>query len=229
MDQSWKGRVARGMAVAASAALLGACATGPRLVRTEVTNFNEWTTLPAEKTYAFARTLEYQNSLEVKSYEDIVRDELAQQGFRLVAEPAQANLLVTLRPSVFSTRVLVRDSWGYGGYGSGFGPYGGFGYGGFGGYGGYGGSYGGRFGGYDPFVSSFDTFRYPIDIAHRRLELDIDSRTVAGKRYYEGRVETSNDAPSLPAIAPYLVRALFVDFPGGNGQTRRVDVPMPRS
>ena len=203
------------IAALATVALLAGCALGPRLVRTEVTNFNEWTALPADRTYTFARTLEFQNSLEVRSYEDLVRDELALQGFRLVAEPAQANLLVTLRPSVTTTQLRVRDSWGYDPFS---GPFGGYGF------------YGRRFGSwYDPYWSSFDHFNsYAVDIAHRRFELDIDSRTMAGKRYYEGRVESVSDAPSLGAIAPYLVRALFVDFPGGNGQTRRVDVPMAR-
>jgi len=27
---------------------------------------------------------------------------------------------------------------------------------------------------------------------------------------------------------PILIRALFADFPGNNGQTRRVDVPVAR-
>ena len=207
-------RVAMAAAMTALVLLAG-CALGPRLVRTEVTNFNEWAALPADRTYTFARTLEFQNSLEVRSYEDLVRDELTRQGFRLVAGPAQANLLVTLRPSVTTTQLRVRDSWGYDPFS---GPFGGSGF------------YGRRFGGwYDPFWSSFDNFNaYTVDVAHRRLELDIDSRTVAGKRYYEGRVESVSEAPSLAAIAPYLVRALFVEFPGGNGQTRRVDVPVAR-
>ena len=58
--------------------------------------------------------------------------------------------------------------------------------------------------------------------------MDIDSKAVAGRRYYEGRVETSSQAESFKAVAPYLVRALFTEFPGNNGQTRRVDVPIER-
>jgi hypothetical protein len=204
--------VPRLVLAAACALLIAGCALGPRFVQTQVTNYNEWSTLPADKSYTFARTLEYQSSLELKSYEDIVRDELAQKGFRYVPDTAQANLIVTLRPSVTDTRVRLRDPWPIDPFWSGYGFYGRRG-----------------FGWYDPYWSAFGDFNsYTVDIAHRRLEMDIDSKAVTGKRYYEGRVETSSEAESFKAIVPYMVRALFSDFPGNNGQTRRVDVPVER-
>jgi Domain of unknown function (DUF4136) len=188
------------------------CATGPRLVSTEVTTYNEWSALPVDRSYTFGRTLEFQGSLEMKAYEDIVRDELAAQGFRLAPDAAGANLVVTLRPSVTWTRVRVRDAWPVDPFWSSYGFYGRRGYGWYG-------PFGGGFGGFD----NFNT--YDIEVFRRRLELDIDSRTTAGKRYYEGRVENSGDTASLTTVMPYLVRSLFTDFPGNNGQTRRVDVP----
>jgi hypothetical protein len=199
--------------------LLAACAIGPRIVHTDVTAYNDWSTLPPDKTYTFARTLEFQNSLEVKSYEDIVRDELATRGFTLAPDAGQANLVVTLRPSVTGTRVRVRDPW----FGDPFWPSGGFygrrgfGYGPWSGWGLYGGY--GSLGYYDD---------YSVDVFSKRLELDIDSRATAGKRYYEGRVESSGATDSMKGAVPVLVRALFSDFPGNNGQTRRVDVAIER-
>ncbi|MGI9024365.1 MAG: DUF4136 domain-containing protein [Burkholderiaceae bacterium] len=202
--------VARLLAVLTVLYVLVGCATGPQLLRTQVTTFNEWSALPAEKTYVFARTLEFQNSLELKSYEDIVRDELTLQGFKLATDPGRAQLVVTLRPSISSTQVRVRDPWPDPFWR----PYGGW--------------YGRRgFGWYDPYWSFPDSFSdYTIDVFRRRLELDIDSKTVASKRYYEGRVESTGETDGLPAVMPYLIRALFTDFPGNNGQTRRVDVPV---
>jgi len=217
MNGRTKARATRAMLVVAAAATIAGCAIGPQIVQTQVTNYNEWSTLPADKTYSFARTLEYQGSLEVKSYEDIVRDELALKGFRFVPEPAQANLIVTLRPSSSTTRLRMRDPW----------PIDPF-------WGGYGGFYGRRFGGwygpYGPYgYSAFDNFNtYPVDVIQRRLEMDIDSRATAGKRYYEGRVETSSEADAFKDIVPAMVQALFTDFPGNNGQTRRIDVPLAR-
>lgn len=194
------------------AAIVSGCAIGPQFVRTQVTSYNDWPTLPASKTYTFARTLEYQSSLELKSYEDIVRDELALQGFKYAAERAQVDLIVTLRPSVTLTRVRVRDPWPVDPFWS---PYGFYGR--------------GRFGWYEPYWSAFDDFNdSTIDVFHRRLEMDIDSKSVSGRRYYEGRVDTDSQADSFQAIAPYLVRALFTDFPGNNGQTRQIDIPIER-
>ncbi len=202
---------ARRLAALSVLCLLASCATGPQLLRTQVTTFNEWSALPAEKTYVFARTLEFQNSLELKSYEDIVRDELTLQGFKLATDPGRAQLVVTLRPSISTTQVRVRDPWPADPF---RGPYGGW--------------YGRRgFGGYDPFWAFPDAYSdYTIDVYRRRLELDIDSKTIVGKRYYEGRVESTGDTGELPAVMPYLIRALFTDFPGNNGQTRRVDIPI---
>ena len=193
--------------------MLGGCATGPQLIHAQVTAFNEWSTLPPEKTYVFSRTLEFQNSLELRSYEDIVRDELTLQGFKLATDPGRAQLTVTLRPSISTSQVRVRDAWPVDPF---WRPYGGW--------------YGRRgLGWYDPYWSFPDAYSdYTIDVYRRRLELDIDSKTVAGKRYYEGRVESTGQTETLPAVMPYLIRALFADFPGNSGQTRRVDVPVER-
>lgn len=201
------------LAALAVVGALAGCATGPQLIHTQVTTFSDWASLPAEKTYVFSRTLEFQNSLELSSYEDMVRDELTLQGFRLAADPSRAELAVTLRPSISTTRIRVRDPWPVDPF---WGPYGGW--------------YGRRgIGWYDPYWAFPGSFSgYTIAVFRRRLELDIDSKAVAGRRYYEGRVESTGETGSLPAVMPSLIRALFSDFPGNNGQTRRIDIPMER-
>jgi Domain of unknown function (DUF4136) len=208
--------IVRWLALALLAGLLSACATGPRLVHTEVTTFDAWASVPAEKTYVFARTLEFQNSLEMQTYEDIVRDELAIQGFRLATDPARAQLTVTLRPSVVGLQVRVREPFGDPFYRPWGGWYGGYGY--------------GRFGGFhDPWPYWGSSFYDTAEVYRRRLEVDIDSKSVPGKRYYEGRAESTGQSNALPPVMPALIRALFTDFPGNSGQTRRVDVPMERA
>ncbi len=205
-------------------ALFAGCAIGPRIVQTEVTAFNQWSTLPG-RSYVFSRTLEFENSLELTAYEGIVRDELTAQGFTLATDAARADLVVTLRPSISATRVRTRDG-GFGPFYGGFGGYGAF-YGryGYGGFGGYGPFYGGPFYG-GGFFNDFD--RVDVDVYRHRFELDIESKGVAGKRFYEGRVETSDSNGANAPVVPSLIRALFTDFPGNNGQTRQVDVPVER-
>ena len=94
----------------------------------------------------------------------------------------------------------------------------------------YGGFYGRRgFGWYGPYWPVYNDFgSYSSDVFHLRLELDIDSKAIPGRRYYEGRVETNSLSGSMKAVVPSLVRALFSEFPGNNGQTRTVDVPIER-
>ena len=198
---------------AALLAGLSGCATTPPVMHTQVTTFNQWTQVPADKSYVFGRTLEFQNSLELKWNEDIVRDELILKGFKEAANPAQAKLTVTLRPSISSRDVRVRDPWPadpfwspYGWYGSRFGHR--------------------PFGWYDPYWSFPQYTDYSVTVYRHRLELDIDARGAEQKRLYEGRVESDGDTDSLLPVMPYLIRALFTDFPGNNGATRRVDVPI---
>ena len=53
---------------------LAGCATGPQLIRTQVTTFNQWSALPTEFSYFFSRTLEFQHSLELTTYDDMYCD-----------------------------------------------------------------------------------------------------------------------------------------------------------
>ena len=192
---------------------LGGCATTPPVVRTQVTTFNQWSQLPADKSYVFGRTLELQNSLELKTYEDIVRDELTLKGFKEAANPAQAKLTVTLRPSTASREVRLRDPWPADPF---WGPYGWRG-----------GWYGGRpFGWYGSYGSYSQFEDYSATVYRRKLELDIDSRGAESKRLYEGTVQSDGNTDTLLPVMPYLIRALFTDFPGNNGVTRRIDVPI---
>jgi hypothetical protein len=45
------------------------------------------------------------------------------------------------------------------------------------------------------------------------------------ERVYEGEIRSSGSTGDLPTVMPVLVRGLFDDFPGASGTTRRVNVP----
>jgi len=45
---------------------------------------------------------------------------------------------------------------------------------------------------------------------------------------FEGRVESVGRDKRLPEVMPYLVEALFTDFPGESGVTREIKVEVPR-
>ncbi len=45
------------------------------------------------------------------------------------------------------------------------------------------------------------------------------------ERVYEGEIRSTGSTGDLPTVMPVLVRALFDDFPGSSGTTRKVNVP----
>jgi hypothetical protein len=62
----------------------------------------------------------------------------------------------------------------------------------------------------------------------RELHVMIEERKTGGdgRRLYEGTVVSEGGSASLAPVMPAMVRALFSDFPGRNGVTRIVQVPI---
>lgn len=207
---SWQTRLRAFVLAGLVVTLLGACATGTPLLRTELTTFHEW---PAEleRSYVLVAPVGTAAGPAQQAVEAEAELELSKLGFARAAAGASARLAVTLRVRLVpQVRQVVepmladpfwRGRWDTRWYPPGW-------YGGFAGY-----------------------REYPITVYQRSLSLTIDdlrSRSAAGapRRLYEGTVQSTGASDALPAIAPYLVRALFTDFPGTNGQTRTIDVPV---
>ncbi len=58
-----------------------------------------------------------------------------------------------------------------------------------------------------------------------RLDLVIED-TASGQRIFEGHSVTSGQGADMGAVMPYLVAALFENFPGNSGETIRVELPV---
>jgi hypothetical protein len=84
----------------------------------------------------------------------------------------------------------------------------------------------GRF--YDPFYFGvYDTWNpqvYTTPTFMRNLELNIVSNDDAMNRVFEGRVQSTGYDNQLPEIMPYLVTAMFKNYPGENGVTKVVTI-----
>ena len=163
----------------------------------------------AGQTFRIMATAEQQASLEFAAYADHVRRALVAQGL-VDAGSSAAALSVTVRYAVTETAPTQVAPTSQGGLsiGTGFGRGVSFGFGlGF------------------P-IGATQT----VERARERVDLwvTIDRREAAGAeaRVYEGHA-VSDDAgrADMPQAVPALVRALFSDFPGANGQTREVAVP----
>jgi hypothetical protein len=84
----------------------------------------------------------------------------------------------------------------------------------------------GRF--YDPFYFGiYDTLGpdlYTTPTFLRNLELNIVRNDETMERIFEGRVQSSGYDNQLPEIMPYLVTAMFKNFPGESGVTKVVTI-----
>jgi hypothetical protein len=195
---------------AATTLLLGGCAT---TINSDVTTFHQWPAQLADKSYAFEIPAPKEDTLEMRSYQELVRAQLAKLGFHDsgAAKPA---LLVSMHfitidvqrpivqpaydPFFLSPRYVVvgrhRSFASFGAYRSPF---------------------------YDPFWSAGG---YRVDLDHRyQRELRVAIRAAGdGKQLFDVTVRNVSDEMSTPKVMPALVQSAFEGFPGPNGTARRV-------
>lgn len=195
---------------------LGACA---QTVSTNVSQFHQ-IERPGGETFQIVPMNDAKpESLEFETYAGFVRQRLLEYGY----EPTATNpdIRVELGYSVSAPRTAIDDRGGnfgaFAGFGNFYYPYGGFGpfypY------------YGGAFGYPYGFAGGGGIDSY--DVYNRHLAVDmIDTDT--GEVVYEGRLVSRGRSPNLPEVMPYLVEAMFTDFPGENGETQRVDVEVQK-
>lgn len=169
--------------------------------------------------------------LEFNQYASFVADRMASLGYRPVNNTSEADLLVRFDYGIDKGRERVRrtgfsdpfyDPWyGYGRRGLGYSRLG---------YGSryWGPSYYGRgyyghpwsYGFYDPF---FDNGLDVYTVYTSGIEMKIDNRA-SGQRLFEGKAEALSTSNRLQYLVPNLVEAMFTDFPGRSGETKRISV-----
>ncbi|HEX8404387.1 MAG TPA: DUF4136 domain-containing protein [Duganella sp.] len=200
------------LAILATAAvlLLSGCAT---TIRSDVTAFNDWPADLQDKTYAFEAPQGENDTLEFRSYQVLVSNELAKLGFRQAGEGQQPKLLVGMKYVTIDhpVRVLQADD-------PFMGPYWGPGY--------------GRWGysrwGYRPYF--YDPFRFGSVTLEERVrhqyqrELRITINTTTGRKLYDVTVQNTSLVQATPHVMPALVQSAFTGFPGPSGVPRRVDL-----
>lgn len=214
------------LAAASALALVGlsGCATG---FRANVSRFHQ-AIPPPEQGATFVVMPDdpgLRGSLEFAHYADFVAAHMTALGYRAAADPASAQLVVRLDYGVDKGREQLRST--------GFGPdpffadpfyYGSFpGY-----YRGWRGRY--RFGFYDPFMwggAGYDDVR-SVTVYQSQLRMKIDK--VAGGRVFEGTAHAQSLSNRLTYLVPNLVDALFIDFPGKDGEEVKVTIaPEPKA
>jgi Domain of unknown function (DUF4136) len=198
---------------------LSACS----FLRSQVAVFHQLPKDLSGTTYAMIPFKEQEASLEHKAYEEGVRQELNAKGFReTTVDQAQVAVflfyaidtgreIVSSYPIIGQTGVSSSSTQGtiqsYGSYGT----------------------YSGTTT-YTPTYGVVGTGVTSQTEYTRVLRLDIvDKQALAGgniKKLYEGKVVSSGSSSQLVQVLPTMIKALFEDFPGQNGSTRRSTRPL---
>ncbi len=209
-------RVIKTVGLMAVLSLLAACSNN---LRSTVTTFHSLPQPSGEKIVIVPMDDSLKGSLEFATYANMVGNELGKLGYR-PANGQPADLVVELDYGVDDGKVFVRS------YGTGFGYWGypyfhHFGHHHFhhfwphhrwyyGGYWGY---------PYGRDVRSYVKYT-------RVLKMNIRPNFDGAKNLYEGRVESMGRSNDLPALMPYLVQAMFENFPGVSGTTQKVVIDL---
>lgn len=171
--------------------------------------------------------------LEFQQYAQLVAQQMAARGYRQVATPQQAQMVVQLGYGVDQGRqVVVEDPFlrsrlhdpfyrtRFGGYDPFWGVYRGRPYFSRYGYTGYRSPY--FYGWDDPFwyggcIDTYTEYR-------SQLELDIRDRAT-NQSLFEGKAAARSQTDELGTLVPNLIEAMFTGFPGRSGETVRITVP----
>jgi hypothetical protein len=213
------------IAAVAALGLLTGCAT---TVRSDVTTFHQWPADLQDKSFVIEAPSAQDDTLELRSYENLVRTELARLGFReaVTGEPA---LKVSMRFSttdipvrriepVYPTTYYPSARFGFGS--PFYRPY-------WGGRRYWGGGFYSPF--YDPFWMGMPEYTETIRHVYRR-ELKVAIKSASdGKRLFDVTVHNNSEEMSTPTVMPALVQSAFAGFPGVSGVARRITLKRERA
>ncbi len=199
----WR-RVAAMSLTVAAVSLASGCATPT--VAARVTSFQQWPQGVQGQTYGFQPADASQvNNLEYQSFQDMVRAGIGATGLVEAREGQKPRFTVSFTYGVTQTQVMVPrpyDPYFYGGYG-----------------------YGPRWPGpWGPFWGP-DWVEVPAVAFRNNLDLHIRDMERGGAEVYRSRAYIVSEQQNLLRAMPYLVRAIFDNFPGNNGSEREVELP----
>jgi len=193
----------------AGVCLLAGCAS---TLTTNVTHFQHWPDLaltqtqPNNQTYRIAPApAAIDNLLEWQTYADMIRAEIGPVGLTETQNSEDARFLVSFEYSDAMRQVLVErwsDPWfphpwlGWGRYA-----------------GGWGWGWGGAF--------SMHPVVMPVQAHENILTVSIQDLS-NDTQVFRTTARTTTLQPQLHRVMPYLVRAVFEEFPGNNGQDREI-------
>lgn len=208
------------IAAATMTLLLGGCAS---TISSNVTTFHEWPADIKDKTYVLEAAPAQDDTLELRSYQNLVRTEMGRLGFQEAAAGSTPALKVSMRFTTSDIPVRVLEPAFTGFYPSARfmfahpysrGVWGGRRY--------WGGGWYSPF--YDPFWHGVPAYTEVVKHYYKR-EIQVAIKSAAdGKRLYDVTVHNTSREMSTPVLMPALVHSAFAEFPGVSGVARRVEL-----
>lgn len=203
-----------------SLALLTGCAG---MVQSNVAVFHELPTMPTKVKYAAIPFKDQQGSLEHKSYERLIKEELAKRGF-VEVPTEEADVVMFFSYGIDSGKEVVSSYPIFGQTGTSS-------------------SYtSGTVTSYGNYATySGTTYKTPTygvvgsgvtsDTEYTRfLKVELlESPALAKgdiKKIYEAKVISSGSNNQVAVVMPTMIKALFEDFPGKSGSTRKTALPL---
>jgi Domain of unknown function (DUF4136) len=190
-----------------AAALALALAACTNAIQSDVVGFGAAPKPAGERVVVLPSDPRLANSLEFESYRKIIEEELLRVGYTPVRDSSGATIRASVSYTITRAADEVIESWPdcY--------PHFYF-----------------RRGYYrDPIWYRYDCWAYPAVTVYpkylRELTIDLDrSGSSVPERLYEGHVHSLGSGSNLGEIVPYMIIAMFRNFPEGNGRWRSVTI-----
>ena len=179
-------------------------------MQADVTQFMSAAALPQGKSFAVAAEGNQSGALEFQHYAGLVGSALQDHGFKAAPVGAPPDLMVVIRYGAAGnhTEIYGDPAWGAGA---------GWGWGGWGGW---------RHAGPPPDFYGPQSQTYYSEMLEVQIFDGAAWRNNTRTMLYQGRAVGDATVNEISAAMPALVQALFTHFPGNNGRTERISVPL---
>jgi len=190
--------------LAALALSLALAACGPATLNADVTRFTALPPVAPALSFTVMPDQAQRGGLEFQHYAEMVAERLVRRGWRPLPAGADADAVVTLHWGLGQpSTVITQEPAPLGGWGR------------------------------HPWYGAepFPAWETRTETTFPKwLAVDIEDgpawRAGEHRMLFEGRAATLGRSQSAAPAIPHLIRAVFTDFPGINGQTVRVAVPL---
>lgn len=173
-------------------------------MQANVTQFSTLSAPPVGRSFAVVADQTQSGSLEFQYYAGLVGNALQDHGFKAAPPGATPDLVVQIHYGSAGHHTEVYSDpagwWGYGGWGWRRGP--------------------------GPWGPEIDSQTYYVEQLEVQILDGAAWRNNVHSMIYQGRAVGDARINEISAAVPTLVKALFLHFPGNNGRTERVEVPI---